>query len=141
VNYLFDTNVVSAARRPERLPRHVARWLAQVPQSRTFISVVSLLEIEVGVRRLERTDPAQGAVLRRWKSMAVAEAFRGRTLPVDEAIAEACAGLHVPDPKPHLDALIAATAIIHRLIVVTGNVADFEPMGVAVVDPWRIERA
>jgi predicted nucleic acid-binding protein len=138
MTYLFDTNVVSAARRRERLPRAVADWLSRIPQSRVYISVISLLEIEVGIRRLERSDPAQGAVLRRWKSTVVAEGFRGRTLPVDAAVAETAGALHVPDPKPQLDALIAATAIVHRLTVVTRNAADFEPMGVAIVDPWRV---
>ena len=137
MSYLFDADVVSAARRPERLPLQVATWLASVPQSQVFLSVVSLLEIEVGVRRLERSDPAQGAVLRRWKTDVVAKAFRGRMLPIDEAVADACAALHVPDPRRQLDALIAATAIVHGLTVITRNFADFAPMGVSTLDPWR----
>ena len=102
----------------------------------SFVSAISLLEIEVGIRRLERSDPVQSAVLRRWKIKWVTEGFRGRVLPVDEAVAEACATLHVPDPRPQLDALIAATAIVHEMTLVTRNVADFRGLPIAVVDPW-----
>jgi len=101
-----------------------------------FLSAATLLEIEVGVRRLERRDPRQGAVLRRWKSERLAKAFRGRVLPIDETVAECCAALQVPDPRPLVDTLIAATAIVHKLTLMTRNVADFRAMPVAVVDPW-----
>ncbi len=92
----------------------------------------------MGIRRLERSDPVQGGRLRRWKIQWVNEAFRGRVLPVDEAVAEACAALHVPDPKPQLDALIAATAIVHEMTLVTRNVADFRSIPVAIFDPWSL---
>jgi hypothetical protein len=136
VRYLLDTNVVAAARRRDRLPPKIAQWLAALPGAQTFISAISLLEIEVGIRRLERSDPVQAAVLRRWKIKWVTEGFRGRVLPVDEAVAEACAALHVPDPRPQLDALIAATAIVHEMTLVTRNVADFRGLPIAVLDPW-----
>ena len=89
------------------------------------------------MRRLERRDPRQGAVLRRWKSGPLAT-FRGRVLPIDEAVAECCAALQVPDPRPLVNSLIAATAIVHRLTLITRNIADFRAMPVAVVDHWSL---
>lgn len=138
MRYLLDANIVSAGRRSDRLPRPVARWLADLPRSNAYVCVISLLEIEVGIRRLERSDPVQGERLRRWKIQSVNEAFRDRILPVDEAVAEVCAALHVPDPKPHLDALIAATAIVHEMTLVTRNVVDFRSMPVAIFNPWSL---
>lgn len=86
---------------------------------------------------MERRDAAQGAVLRRWIDGYVSRAFEGRILAVDAAVARRCAALHVPDPRAERDALIAATALVHRLKVATRNVADFAPMGVALFNPWE----
>jgi predicted nucleic acid-binding protein len=86
---------------------------------------------------LERRDKAQGAMLRAWIDTRVLPAFDGRILSVDTAVAKRCARLHVPDPRADRDALIAATALVHRLTVVTRNVADFEAMGVDLLNPWR----
>ncbi len=136
MNYLLDTNVVSEARRSQRLPDRVLRRLAELPGSQCFLSAISLFEIEVGIRRVERSDPPQGAILRRWKLHTVTEAFRGRVLPVDEAVAEIAATLHIPNPRPQLDSFIAATAIVHGMTLVTRNVADFESVAVALLNPW-----
>jgi toxin FitB len=133
---LLDTNVVSEARRPARLPKAVAAWFASTNVETMFVSVATLLEIEVGIRRSERRNPRQGALLRRWKSVSLTPAFDGRVLPVTEEIVDCCASMHVPDPRPVLDSIIAATAIIHRLTLVTRNVADFEGMPVHVFNPW-----
>ncbi len=75
-------------------------------------------------------------VLRAWIDTQVVPRFRDRILPVDAAVAQRCAALHVPDPRPPRDSLIAATARLHRLVVVTRNRRDFEPMGVALLNPW-----
>ena len=85
---------------------------------------------------MERRDAKQGAILRRWLEEEVLTKLAARTLPIDVAIARQCAHLHVPDPRPERDALIAATALTHGLTVVTRNTVDFEPMGVAVLNPW-----
>ena len=138
MNFLFDTSVISAQRRADRLPSHVSDWLAGVAATDVYISAITLQEIETGVLRMERTDPAQGARLRRWKDDMVSGALSGRILPVDETVAECCAALHVPDPRPALDALIGATAIVHRMTLVTRNVADFEAMPVKIFNPWTL---
>jgi toxin FitB len=136
VTFLLDTNVVSEMRRPTRLPKPVTKWFDAASAEVMFVSVATLLEIEVGIRRLERRDPHQGAILRRWKRQSLAPAFSGRILMIDEEIADCCAGLQVPDPRPLLDALIAATAIVRRLTLITRNVADFAHMPVRLFNPW-----
>ena len=90
----------------------------------------------MGVLQIERRDAAQGAVLRAWLDQQVLPGFSGRILPVDTAVALRCARLHVPDPRSERDALIAATALVHRMAIVTRNVADFAPTGVAIFNPW-----
>lgn len=137
--FVLDTNVVSELRKAGdgRANAQVMAWLAGVDAAQLYMSVVTLLELELGVLLVERRDPAQGARLRRWVSSHVMPEFAERTLPVDSAVALCCARLHVPDPRPERDALIAATAIVHGMTVVTRNVADFAPTGVAVLDPWN----
>lgn len=98
-----------------RVPKEVREWFDAVEVDAMFLSVATVFEIEVGVRRLERRDPGQGVILRRWKSERLARTFSGRVLPIDETVADCCAGLQVPDPRPLVDALIAATAIVHKL--------------------------
>ena len=106
--------------------------------SSLFISAITVLELETGILLVERKDPQQGAVLRSWLNTHVLPAFSERTLPVDVAVALRCAGLHVPDPRSDRDALIAATALVHGMTVVTRNVADFSPTGVDVVNPFSL---
>lgn len=134
--FLLDTNVLSELRRRERTHPKVAAWADTVQASDLFLSVITILEIEAGALLLARRDKAQGAVLRAWIDGKVLPAFAGRILAVDTAIAQRCARLHVPDPRAERDALIAATALVHRLKVVTRNVADFQPMGVELLNPW-----
>lgn len=95
------------------------------------------MELELGVLSIERKDATQGAVLRSWLEQQVLPEFSGRTLPVDAAVAQRCARLHVPDKRGERDALIAATALVHGMKVVTCNVADFEPTGVTTLNPWE----
>ncbi|MEV0903132.1 type II toxin-antitoxin system VapC family toxin [Actinoplanes sp. NPDC049802] len=102
-----------------------------------FVSAITVQELEIGVLLAERRDPAQGAVLRRWLEAQVLPAFAERILPVDTTVTRRSAALHVPDPRPVRDSLIAATALVHGIPVVTRDVADFAPTGVEVIDPWR----
>jgi toxin FitB len=136
---LVDTNVVSELRKAGagRADPNVVAWSGTVRPGDLYLSVVTLQEIETGVRLRERVDPLQGAVLRRWLEGKVLRGFAGRILPVTIPIARRCAALHVPDPRPVRDSLIAATALVHGLTVVTRNSNDFAPMGVPIINPWQ----
>lgn len=136
--YLIDTNVVSELRRAGsgRADPDVVAWAEHADPATLFLSVVSLHELELGVRLKQHRDPRQGQLLRQWLDQQVVPAFAGRILPVDEAVVRCSAALHVPDPRPLRDALIAATALVHAMVVVTRNVGDFLPTGVEVLNPW-----
>jgi len=128
---------VSELRRPRRTNPNVAKWADSVSPSDLFLSSISILELKTGALLLARRDGGQGGLIRQWIEERVLTAFAERILAVDTTVARRCALLHVPDPKPYRDSLIAATALVHRLTVVTRNRADFEPMGVSVLDPWE----
>lgn len=134
--FLLDTNVVSELRRPGRADPRVLAWASSAPAARFFLSVITVLELELGVLLAERRDAAQGAVLRAWLDGQLLPRFDARILPVDTAAARQCARLHVPDPRSSRDALIAATAMVHGMTVATRNVEDFAPTGVPVFNPW-----
>jgi len=135
--FLLDTNVLSELRRPERAAATVIAWASAVDPAELYISVISVLELESGALLVGRRDPGQETVLRRWIDGTVIPTFGDRILPVDISVARRCAALHVPDKRPAADALIAATALVHRLTIVTRNIGDFAPMGVPLVDPWN----
>lgn len=141
MSHLVDTNVVSELRRAKagKADPRVTVWAESVPVASLFLSVITILELEMGVLLIERRDPAQGAILRAWLDGQVLPAFSGRILAVDTAVARRCAKLHVPDPRSERDALIAATALTHGLTVVTQNVADFEPTDVRTLNPWTFQ--
>jgi predicted nucleic acid-binding protein len=136
--YLLDTNVVSELRkvRTGKAEPNVALWADSVEVNELFISAITVQELEIGVLLSERRDPAQGSLLRTWLDRHVLPAFAERILAVDTAIALRSAKLHIPDPRPVRDGLIAATALVHGMTVVTRNTADFEPAGVATLNPW-----
>lgn len=136
--FVLDTNVVSELRKAKagKADPNVTAWAAGIPVNQMFLSAISVLELETGVLLVERRDPAQGAILRAWLDNHVLPAFAGRVLAVDTIVAQRCARLHVPDPRAERDALIAATALVHGMVVVTRNVGDFESTGVQIFNPW-----
>lgn len=138
--FLLDTNVVSELRKIARGTAHpgVVAWAAGVPASSMYLSAVSVLELEVGVLRKERSDRDAGQHLRAWLDTRLLPAFHGRILPVTEEVARRAASFHLPDRAPYADALIGATATVHGLTVVTRNQVDFERLaGVRTLDPWQ----
>ena len=137
--FVLDTNVVSELRkvRAGRADPNVAAWSESVDAAELFVSAITIMELELGVLSIERKDATQGALLRSWLEQHVLPEFSGRTLPIDTAVAQRCARLHVPDKRGERDALIAATAIVHGMTVVTRNVADFEATGVSILNPWE----
>jgi toxin FitB len=137
--FLLDTNVVSELRkaRAGKANIGVSDWAAGVPAALMFVSVVSLHELEHGVLLVERKDPAKGAVLRAWLDDSVVPAFADRILPVDTETALRSASMHVPNLAPFRDALIAATALVHGMTVVTRNNKDFDRFeDLVVLNPW-----
>ena len=134
--FLLDTNVVSSLRRPDKITPELRSWAEAAEPADMFLSAITIFELELGVQRRERTDPAQGADLRLWLDRKILPEFRDRILAVDTVVAARAAGLHVPDPRPDRDSFIAATALVHRLTLVTRNVRDFAPMRLSMVNPW-----
>ena len=137
--YLLDTNVLSEMRkvRRRRTDARFCAWAATLEPATAWVSAITIHEIEFDISRLERRDPPQAVLLRRWFAEEVMTAFSTRILPVDGVVAIAAADLRVPDPAPIADSLIAATALVHGLTVATRNAADFRRVGVDVLNPWE----
>jgi predicted nucleic acid-binding protein len=137
--FVLDTNVVSELRkvRGGRADKNVAQWAEGMETAALYLSAITVQELETGVLLAERRDRAQGAALRAWFEDQVLPAFAGRVLPVDAAVARRSAALHVPNPGPFRDSLIAATALAHNMTLVTRNTADFQASGVPLLNPWE----
>jgi len=137
--YILDTNVVSEIRkiRLGKADKFVSQWSDSVNSAELYLSVITLQELEIGVLLAEYRDPTKGALLRGWLNKQVIPAFSGRILPVDTAVAIRSAKLHIPNPRPVRDGLIAATALVHGMTVVTRNISDFASCGVALINPWE----
>jgi predicted nucleic acid-binding protein len=136
--YVLDTNVVSELRKVRlgKADINLRAWTESVDAADLFVSAITIMELELGVRSIERKDAVEGALLRYWLEQQVLPEFSERTLPIDTAVAQRCARLHVPD-KRERDALIAATALVHGMTVATRNVADFKLTGVSIINPWE----
>lgn len=137
--FLVDTNVLSEGRkiRSGRADRGVAEWFQSVAKAQTFISSITYYELEMGALLAETSDPALGSIVRRWIEESVWPSFRGRILPVDELVATEAARLSVPNPTPLADTLIAATALVNQMPVVTRNEHDFQRFdGLAIINPF-----
>jgi toxin FitB len=135
VKFLLDTNIISEIRKRERAHAGVARWVAQTPATEIGTSVIVLAEIRRGIELKRRTDPKQAASLDHWFAQ-MRSRLEGRVLSVDEPIAEAWALLSVPDPLPLIDGLLAATAKVYGLTLVTRNVTDISRTRVSLLNPF-----
>lgn len=137
--YLLDTNVISELRKAKsrRSNKNVTAWAKTISPSILFLSVITILELEMGILLVERRDPSQGVILRTWLNAHVLPTFADRILYLDVAVAQRCAKLHVPNPRSDRDAIIAATALVHGMTVATRNVSDFDQTGVDIINPWE----
>ncbi|MCQ2991464.1 type II toxin-antitoxin system VapC family toxin [Pseudomonas tremae] len=133
--FLLDTHVVSELRK-RNADVNVLHWSRIQLASSLFVSSITILELETGILRIERNDPTQGAALRMWLDHHVLNAFAGRTLPIDTQVAKRCGHLHVRDPRSECAGLIAATTLLHVMMLVTRNTVDFEFCGAALLNPW-----
>ena len=136
--FVLDTNVVSELRKVRlgKADMNLAAWTESVDASDLFVSAITIMELEIGVLSIERKNAAQRMLLRSWLQQHVLPEFTQRTLAIDTAVAQRRARLHVPDKRSERDALIAATALVHRMTVATRNVADFKPTGINLLNPW-----
>lgn len=134
MNFLLDTNVVSEVRR-RRPDRNVMRWFGDVDDSLLHLSVLVLGEIRQGIERRRRHDPTAAESLETWLST-MRQRFARRLLPVTVDIADRWGPLNVPDPLPAVDGLLAATALVHDMVLVTRNVDDVARTGVRVLNPF-----
>jgi predicted nucleic acid-binding protein len=135
VKFLLDTNVISEIRKRDRAHPNVARWVARTPVKDIGTSVVVLAEIRRGIELRRRSDSRQAELLDRWFAQ-MRTRLGDRVLPIDEPIAESWAILSVPDPLPLIDGLLAATAKVHGLTLVTRNLGDIARTGVPAIDPF-----
>jgi toxin FitB len=134
--FLIDTNVHSDLRRADRANPDVLEWAKRQSFTDLYLSAITIMELETGVLRLERRDRTQALLFRHWVERTLLD-FSERILPVSTVVALRCAALHVPNRRPDRDAFIAATALVHDLIVVTRNTRDFEGTGVKLFNPWE----
>ena len=134
--FVLDTNVVSELRRQAKANAKVLAWANATPVSQTYLSAITILEIELGALLMERKNKAHAMALRTWIDSQILPRFEGRILAVDTAVALCCARLYVLATRSERDALIAATAKVHAMTVVTRNITDFDMPGIAVLNPW-----
>jgi hypothetical protein len=136
LKYLVDTNVVSEIGKGERCDRNVAAWYAAVDPDVLSLSVLVIGEIRDGIERLRTRDPARACLLERWLLLVV-DLFADRIVGVDRRIAESWGRLNARTRLPTVDGLMAATALVHQLVVVTRNARDFVGAGVQVFNPFE----
>ena len=136
MSWLLDTNVLSELRKGVRANAGVRSWFAQATDTEVFTSVMVLGEIRRGIEAVRRRDSIAALALEQWL-LRLTETFADRVLAVDADVADRWGALNVPDPVPTVDGLLAATALVHDLTLVTRNVRDVERTGVRSFDPFR----
>lgn len=136
MNYLIDTNVISEVRKGDRCDPNVAHWWASINDADIYLSVLVLGEIRKGVERARPSDPAQARALENWLNKVI-EFYAERILPVDQAVADEWGRMAAKRPVSTVDALLAATAKVHRMTLATRNVSDVADLGVDFVNPFE----
>ena len=137
MNYLIDTSIISEVRKGRRCDPNVASWYEKIADANLYLSVLVLGEIRRGIERIRPKDNAQANAIEHWL-LAVDRAFAERILPVDRAVANEWGRLNASRPLPVIDGLLAATAKIHRMTLVTRNTADIADMGVHILNPFKL---
>lgn len=136
MNYLIDTNVISEVRKGERCDRNVTAWFASVDDADIYLSVLVLGEIRKGVERARSSDPVKARALEKWLAT-VTGSFSERILPIDQPVADEWGRMAATRPVSTVDALLAATAKVHRMCLATRNVADVADLGADFVNPFE----
>lgn len=136
MSFLVDTNVLSEVRKGQRCNESVAEWWSSVDEDEIFLSVLTIGEIRKGIENVRRRDDRTAGVLEAWLSRLIDD-HQDRIFPIDIDIVEEWGRLSVPDPLPVVDGLIAATAKVRDLTLVTRNLADIARTGVKTLNPWR----
>ncbi|MBF0268862.1 MAG: type II toxin-antitoxin system VapC family toxin [Alphaproteobacteria bacterium] len=140
MNYLIDTNIISEVRKGERCDANVAAWYERIDDADLYLSVLVLGEIRKGIERARPKEPARAKALEKWLAE-VREAFQGRILPVDDAVAEEWGRMAGGRSIPTIDGLLAATAKVHRMTLATRNLADVDGLGAKLVNPFEAVKA
>jgi len=136
VNYLIDTNIISEVRKADRCDPKVSDWYASIGDDSLYLSVLVVGEIRKGIELARTKDPAQARALEKWLAAVIA-AFGDRILPIDDAIAEEWGRMSAKRPVPTIDALLAATAAVHDMTLVTRNTSDVANLGARILDPFE----
>lgn len=136
MSWLIDTNVISDLRKGDRANEGIRAWFAESREDKLFTSVLVLGEIRRGIESIRRRDRPSALALEGWLQRLTAD-FGDRVLPVDARVADRWGALNVPDPVPTVDGLLAATALVHDLVLVTRNVRDLANSGARLLDPSR----
>lgn len=139
MSFLLDTNIVSELRKGRRADARVRAWFESVDERDVFLSVLVVGEIQRGIESIRRRDPVTATSLERWLATLVSD-YVDRILEITTEVASVWGRFNVPNPLPVIDSLLAATAHVHDLTVVTRNTVDIARTGVPVVNPFDARR-
>lgn len=137
MNYLIDTNIISEIRKGPRCNDRVASWYAAVKDTELYLSVLVIGEVRKGIESARRRDSDKAQTLEKWLEQ-VKSAFGDRILPIDDSVGDEWGRMSTIRSIPVVDALLAATAKIHGMTLVTRNAKDVADLGAMVLNPFEI---